>query len=131
MPLKLIFILLCSVEIYADFWCSNETLHKLIQCLISTNIKYDQDLTDLETAIRRFNCAEKSFCTRKPWNMWALKMRLLDKYYWCMNHARNVPTSLADQLNEEYQCRWELANSLPEDLRFYYDFLVPPKPKQD
>ena len=41
MPLKLIFILLCFVEIYAEFWCTEETLLNLIHCLLSTSISYD------------------------------------------------------------------------------------------
>ena len=128
MPLKLIFILLCFVEIYAEFWCTEETLLNLIHCLLSTSISYDPLLTDLKDFKRRFGCAKEADCIRKPWDLMNVKIKLLRKYFWCMINNLHPTTSLAVQVVEEYKCRLDLANNLPADLRVYYYSLVPPKP---
>ena len=123
-------------ESTAEFWCAENQLVSLIECLLDTNIKNPVPWTydKIEEFQRRFECAKDADCTPKPWEIFRPKIQTLRNFVECMDDIPTLPEDLKSVGNvgtsyaiREYRCRKTLTYSLPFDLiRLYHMKLLPP-----
>ena len=115
------FIIFCLIfsEIKAVFWCEEEHLESLIQCITATKLR-DHEVTEEEIA-RRYQCAKDADCTLKPWQILNSKIRILIAFVECMDDGNG-------KWMPELYCRRDLAKELPKFAPklfelYYYDLL--------
>ena len=115
------FIIFCLIfsEIKADFWCEEEHLESLIQCITATKLR-DHEVTEEEIA-RRYQCAKDADCTLKPWQILNSKIRILIAFVECMDDGNG-------KWMPELYCRRDLAKELPKFAPklfelYYFDLL--------
>ena len=121
----LCFALLSANESYGWFFCPADVLESLIRCLLKTDIV---DGLLLEMFNRRLECARQAKCHPKLFGTWDRKIWLVHKFFVCMEeiHSSSIFYELQGIDLEmglhmlEKQCRENLAENLPQDLKYYY-----------
>ena len=131
------FVIVCFTVFFyresnAEFWCAENHLHSLIECLVDTDIKNSVPSTnkEIEEFELRFECAKNADCTPKPWDIFRPKIQTLRTFVGCMDSIQLLHTieeGSVSSIKEEYFCRKKLTYSLPYDLyRLYHKQLLPP-----
>ena len=128
------FVTLCLAVLSAKescgsrFFCGNEVLKSLINCLLRTDINSRLEVHGLSIYKfnRRLECAKQAKCLPSPLQIWDKKIHLVWQFIECMEEIRSRKEyTLPIYLHEfEWQCRDQLANGLPDDLKDYYLPLV-------
>ena len=129
------FVTLCLAVLSAKescgsrFFCGNEVLESLINCLLRTDINSRLEVHGLSIYKfnRRLECARQAKCLPSPLQIWDKKIHLVWQFIECMEE---IPSrtfgvyegyALPIYLHEfELQCREKLANGLPDDLKKFY-----------
>ena len=106
------------------FFCGNEVLKSLINCLLRTDINSRLEVHGLSIYKfnRRLECAKQAKCYLSPLQIWDEKIQLVRQFVECMEliPSRTV-LALPIYLHKfEWECREKLANGLPDDLQDYY-----------
>ena len=137
---KYSFVILCYVAFVSkqssafDFnFCSSDALPTLIQCLLKAE-KYGPILTDrifFKLFDQRIECSKEGDCTPAPWQVLDSEVRLVLKYYDCMekiafwiNRPMNEPETKKLKA-AEFDCRIQLAFNLRDDFKPYELPLLP------
>ena len=124
------FVTLCLAVLSAKescgsrFFCGNEVLKSLINCLLRTDINSRLEVHGLSIYKfnRRLECAKQAKCYLSPLQIWDEKIQLVRQFVECMEliPSRTV-LALPIYLHKfEWECREKLANGLPDDLQDYY-----------
>ena len=134
---KYSFVILCYVAFVSkqssafDFnFCSSDALPTLIQCLLKAE-KYDKYW--FRVFDQRIECSKEGDCTPAPWQVLDSEIRIVRKYFKCMEKIAywkysgplSGPETKKLIASEEFNCRKELALNLPEDFKSYCLPLLP------
>ena len=122
--------LLSANESYgSSFFCPSEILESLISCLFKTGINSQLEANGLSVDVfnQRIECARQAKCNPKLSDIFDRRIQLVRRFAECMEE---IPSrtfgvyegyALPIYLHEfELQCRENLANGLPDDLKKYY-----------
>ena len=137
---KYSFVILCYVAFVSkqssafDFnFCSSDALPTLIQCLLKAE-KFGRYYTDrifFKLFDQRIECSKEGDCTPAPWQVLDREVRLVLKYYDCMekiadwiNRPMNEPETKKLKA-AEFDCRIQLAFNLRDDFKPYELPLLP------
>ena len=137
---KYSFVLLCYVAFVSkqssafDFnFCSSDALPTLIQCLLKAE-KFGRYYTDrifFKLFDQRIECSKEGDCTPAPWQVMDSEVRLVLKYYDCMekiadwkHRSMNGPETKKLKASE-FNCRIQLALNLRDDFKPYTLPLLP------
>ena len=121
-------LVLLATESYADFWCSDNTLEFLMNCLLGTNIQPVKPFTFNMVKLKsRIKCAKKAECILKPWDLRNVNIRQARNYAKCMKKINPESDVFVDLVRFEYRCRKELAEPYKDDVKYYYMSLLPPE----
>ena len=112
------FTLILLKESNADFWCPDNVLETLVDCLF----RYDQydydDMDDIQKIKHRIGCSSKANCIPKPWDVFNEKITLAREYAECMkkcavyfNHETLNPL---DVFLCDVECRKDFDEKLPK-----------------
>ena len=131
---KYSFVILCyvafvSTQSFLPNWCSSDALPTLLQCLLNAEKYYKNWFIVFK---QRIECSKEGDCTPTPWQVLDSEIRLVRKYYECMEkiadwkHAGPLrPETKTLVIAYEFHCRMDLAFNLPENFKSYCLPLVP------
>ena len=141
---KYSFVILCYVAFVSkqssafDFnFCSSDALPTLIQCLLNLKAeKYGPNYTDrifFKLFDQRIECSKEGDCTPAPWQVMDSEVRLVLKYYDCMEKIADLKQRLMNEpwpetkklKAAEFDCRIQLAFNLRDDFKPYELPLLP------
>ena len=127
------FVILCYVafvskQSFALIWCSSDALPTLLQCLLKAE-KYNKNW--FRVFDQRIECSKEGDCTPAPWQVMDSEVRLVLKYYDCMekiadwkHRSMNGPETKKLKASE-FNCRIQLALNLRDDFKPYTLPLLP------
>ena len=131
---KYYFLLSLLNETYAGSWCSSNGLETLLNCLLEERFVPSMVWSDILN--QRIQCSRQGDCTPKPWQALSTKVKIVRRFFDCMEKIRNLNQG-APVLSEndpqlkvilafEYTCRKDLADYLPDAYtKEYYFALLP------
>ena len=129
------FAILCLALLSANegygssFFCSNRVVYSLVNCLFKTDITPHLEVHGLsvDKFNQRLECARQAKCNPKLSDIFDRRIQLVRRFAECMEEIpfRTFGVyegyALPIYLHEfELQCRENLANGLPDDLKKYY-----------
>ena len=113
-PLIIILVLIVK-ETNADFWCPENILESLVNCLFQCDQEVYNDIDEIRC---RINCGLESDCIPKPWDLCKRKIALAREFAKCMigcaDHLKHVIQHPLDLFLCDVGCRKDFDEKLPE-----------------
>ena len=113
-PLIIVLVLIVK-ETNADFWCPENVLESLVNCLFQCDQEVYHDIDQIRC---RINCGLEAHCIPKPWDLLNRNIALAREFAKCMigcaDYFKDVIQHLLDLFSCDVGCRKDFDEKLPE-----------------